>query len=225
MHPERREDKTVAVSRSLICVLFLASCGAPPRPPAAPDPAGLKREVVGILESLERSFYMHWGSLETTAEYARLQDAQVPILRELADSNGEHALMALRLLAKKAPSERFSPSAKAILYWSAFQREVHYNRWGMITKSGFAPGVYGHELLALGPVVAPYLQKSLRDVRRAALFGGEEERTSRIEGHRVCDYAWVFLATLFDRPLAFHADPRLRDPQIHELDLWLDRRK
>jgi hypothetical protein len=185
----------------------------------------LKQEAMAILGDLERSFYSHWGSVESTPEYARLREAHVPVLREVADSNGEHALMALRVLAKRAPSERFSPSAKAIIYWTAFQREVHFNRWGLITRSGFVPGVYGHELLALGPSVAPFFQKSLRDERRAAVFGGEEERTSRIEGHRVCDYAWVLLATLFDRPLAFHADPRFRDPQIHELDLWLDRRK
>lgn len=213
------------VSRSLICLLCLASCGAPPPPPAAADPGAAKREVVAILEALDRSFYTHWGSVESTADYARLRDAHVPLLREIADANGEQALLAFRILLKRAPAERFSPSAKAILYWSAFQRDTQYNRWGLITKSGFVPGVYGAEMLALGPAITPYLQKSLRDARRAPVFGGEDERTSRIEVHRVCDYAWVLLATLYDRPLAFHADPRLRDPQIHELDLWVDRRK
>jgi hypothetical protein len=47
----------------------------------------------------------------------------------------------------------------------------------------------------------------------------------RIQQDRICDYAWILLATIFDRPLAYHEDPRLRDPQIHELDVWLDRRK
>jgi hypothetical protein len=212
------------VARISILLLLLASCGAPPAPPPRADPATLKAETVALLESLERSFYSHWGSVESTAEYARLRAGQEPVLREIVESNGEPALMALRVLAKRAPADRFPAEVKAIVYWTVFQRDSYYNRWGMISKSGFIPGVYGHEMLELGAAVAPYLQKSLRDTRRAPLFGGEDERTSRIQGDRVCDYAWIFLATMFDRPLAYHLDPRLRDPQIHELDLWLDRR-
>ncbi len=224
LHPSPRNDKTVAVARLLMALLFLASCGAPPPPLVRPDPADIRAETIALLGSLEQSFYSHWGSLESTAEYRRLRDEQVPILREIADSNGEHALLALRLLARRAPGERFSPAAKAILYWTLFQRDTFFNRWGVISKSGFIPGLYGHEMMALGGVVAPYLQKSLRDTRRAPVFGGEEERTNRIQGDRVCDYAWVMLATMFDRPLAYTPDPSLRDPQIHELDLWMDRR-
>lgn len=209
----------------LLLFLMAASCGAPPVRPPAPDAAAARAGTLAILESLERSFYSHWGSVESTPEFARLKDDQVPILREIADANGEHALMAMRVLLKRAPGERFTPAAKAILYWSAFQREVQFNRWGVISKSGFLPGVYGHELLALGEIAAPYLRKSLQDRRRAPVHGVEEERTSRIQGDRVCDYAWVFLATMFDRPLAYHEDPRLRDPQIRDLDLWLDRRR
>jgi len=185
----------------------------------------VRAEAVAILESLERSFYTHWGSVESTPEYARLKDEQIPILREIADSNGEHALTALRVLAKRAPGERFSPAAKAIIYWTVFQRETTFNRWGVISKSGFMPGVYGQELMAIGAPAAPVLQKSLRDRRRAPVVGLEDERTNRIQQDRVCDYAWVLLATMFDRPLAYHEDPRLRDPQIQELDLWLDRRR
>jgi hypothetical protein len=212
------------VARTSILLLLLASCGAPPAPPAQPERGDPRAETLALLESLERSFYSHWGSVDSTPEYRRLRDDQVPLLREIADSNGEHALMALRILARRAPGERFTPTMKAILYWTVFQRETFFNRWGVISGSGFIPGVYGHELMSLGAAAAPYLQKSLRDTRRAPVFGGEEGRTSRIQGDRVCDYAWVMLATMFDRPLAYHADPRLRDPQIQELDLWLDRR-
>src|SRR6185503_10493037 len=204
---------------------LLASCAAPPPAPPPRDPADPRADAVALLASLERSFYSHWGSVDSTAEVRRLRDDQLPILREIADSNGEHALMALRILARRAPAERFSPTAKAILYCTVFQRDTFFNRWGVISKSGFIPGVYGHELMGLGDAASPFLQKSLRDTRRAPVFGGEEERTSRIQGDRVCDYAWVLLATMYDRPLAYHADPRLRDPQIQELDLWLDRRR
>ncbi|HLY75561.1 MAG TPA: hypothetical protein VKU80_15680 [Planctomycetota bacterium] len=208
----------------LILFVVLASCQAPPPPPPKADPDLRKRELVALLAALERNFYAHWGSVESTAEYAGLRDQDIPILRELADSNGEHALMSLRILAKRAPSERFSPAAKAILYWTVFARDLVYNRWGVVSKSGFLPGVYGQEVLLLGAAAAPYFQQSLRDTRRIAFFGAEEERTSRHQQDRVCDLAWVLLATIFDRPLAYHEDPRLRDPQIHELDLWLDRR-
>lgn len=207
-------------------LLLMAACGAPPPAPRpTADPAAVRAEATSLLASLEKTFYSHWGSVESTAEVRRLRDDHLPVLREIADSNGEHALMALRVLAMRAPAETFSPAAKAIIYWTVFQRDDRYNRWGVISKSGFVPGIYGHELLALGAAAAPYLQKSLRDARRAPVLGGEEERNSRIQGDRVCDFAWVFLATIFNRPLAYHEDPRLRDPQIHELDLWLDKEK
>jgi hypothetical protein len=208
----------------LIVLLCVASCQVPAPPPARVDPDLRKRELVQMLGALEKNFYAHWGSVESTAEFAGLRDQDVPVLREIADSNGEHALMALRILAKRAPSERFSPTAKAILYWTVFARDTLYNRWGAISKSGFLPGVYGQEVITLGPAAAPYFQQSLRDTRRIAVFGTEEERTSRHQQDRVCDVAWVLLATIFDRPMAYHEDSRLRDPQIHELDLWLDRR-
>jgi hypothetical protein len=41
----------------------------------------------------------------------------------------------------------------------------------------------------------------------------------------VCDYAWVLLSLVFDRPLAYTPDPQGRDPQIRDLDAWLDRRR
>jgi hypothetical protein len=210
---------------SLILLLALASCQAPPPPAPTVDPDALRKEVLPLLESLEKSFYSHWGSVESTPEYRKLRDEHVPVLRAIADSNGELALVALRVLAKRAPSERFSPAAKAILYWTAFARDPVQNRWGVITKSGFLPGVYGQEVLNLGAAAGPYFQQSLRDARRAVVFGTEEGRTSRIQQDRICDYAWILLATIFDRPLAYHEDPRLRDPQIHDLDVWLDRRK
>jgi hypothetical protein len=210
---------------AVVLLLSTASCAAPAAVPVRkPDPAAIRAEAIALMESLEKSFYSHWGSVESTPEYARLREDHLPVLRGIVDSNGEHALMALRVLAKRAPREPFSPAVKAILYWTVFHRDDRFNRWGLISKSGFVPGVYGHELLAIGPAVAPYLQRSLRDTRRAPVIGGEEERTSRIQEDRVCDYAWIFLATMFDRPLAYDPDPRLRDPQIHELDVWLDRK-
>ena len=86
------------------------------------------------------------------------------------------------------------------------------------------PGVYGDEMMAVGAAVQPYLERSLRDMRPAPVFGPGEEKLSRARGDRVCDYAWLFLSTMLNRPVDYQADPRLRDPQIHELDLWLDRR-
>lgn len=206
--------------------LLLASCASPPPPrPAPPDPAALRREAREVLAALERTFYDHWGTVEKTSPYARLREEHVPLLREIADANGEQALMACRVLARRAPHERFSHAAKAILYVTALGREENFAPWGVISKGGFLPGVYGEELLALKAAATPYLRKLLTNKRRARVLGGEAQRTNEIQGDRVCDYAWVFLATIFDRPLAYHAEPESRDPQIRELDLWLDRRK
>lgn len=210
-------------------LLLLASCGAPPPPappPVPPPVAALSRdEIVRILDSLERTFYLHWGAVEKTPEFETLRAAPVPLLREIADANGGQALMACRVLARLAPRERFSDQARAILYVTAFERETNFVRWGTLSKRGLLPGVYGDELLALGEASVPHLQKSLSDRRRARLKSGdEEEAANRAQGDRVCDYAWVMLATILRRPFDYLPDPDRRDSEIREFDLWLDRR-
>jgi hypothetical protein len=148
----------------------------------------------------------------------------VPFLREIADANGDQALMAYRVLRRLAPGERFTDGARAILYSSALERETNFARWGTLTKTGFLPAVYGDEALALGAELVPFLRNALQDRRRALLQGGpDEERANRIQGDRVCDYAWVLLATALHRPFAYEADPERRDYQIRDFDLWLDR--
>jgi len=208
-------------------LLVLASCAQAPPPamPPPPDPAVLRRETLEVLATLERTFYDHWGDYEKAAVFARIGASRAPHLRELADANGEHALGAMRALARLAPAETFTVEAKAILYVTALGRERNFTRWGVISRSGFLPGVYGAELLALKAASLPYLRKLLTDTRRARVFGGEGERTNAAQGDRVCDYAWVFLVTILDRPLGYHPEPDRRDPQIRDFDLWLDRRR
>jgi len=209
--------------------LVLTSCGGEavrgPEDPG-PRPGRLpQEEALEALEALERTFYVHWGAVEGTAEYARLGEGHAAALRQVADVNGAHALMALRVLERLAPAERFSADARAILYVTALERERNFARWGIFGGRGFIPAVYGQELLRLGPAAAPYLKRLLGDRRRAPLRGDPEgERANRLQGDRVCDYAWVLLSLMFDRPLAYTPDPRGRDPQIRDLDAWLDRR-
>ncbi|HEX7897536.1 MAG TPA: hypothetical protein VF950_07230 [Planctomycetota bacterium] len=204
-------------------VLLLGSCAAPARPAPRPVEArDVRGETRGVLDALEASFYVHWGSVERAPEYRRLGREHVPALREEADANGPRAILALRALERLAPEERFTPAAKAILYAAALGREADFSRWGAISPSGFLPGVYGQELLKLGAESAPYLRPLLRDRRRAP---ASAEPAGRAQGDRVCDYAWILLATIFDRPLAYHGDPDRRDEQIRQMDLWLDRRR
>lgn len=208
----------------VLCLAPLLGCAAPRgRTSTPPAPArDLKAEAKAALDALEASFYTHWGALERAPEFARLGREHLPALREDVDSNGPRAVLALRALERLAPEERIRPSAKAILYATALGREADFTRWGAITPSGFLPGVYGQELLDLGALAAPYLRPLLRDGRRAP---ASAERAGRVSGDRVRDYAWVFLATIYDRPLAYHPDPERRDEQIRQFDLWLDRRK
>jgi hypothetical protein len=214
---------------SVLLFSLLAACAskhpAPEKAPPVPSPPS-RSEVIRILARLESTFYTHWGSVEKTPEYAALPETAVPVLRELVESNGEYALMALRVLACRAPEVKFSAEVKAILYASAFGRETNFTRWGVISPSGFLPGVYGAELLSLGKAVGPYLQKYLGERRPAPIQGGKSlDRTHWLQQDRVCDYAWVLLSQIFDRPLAYTPDPESRDPQIRELDLWMDRRR
>lgn len=210
--------------RSLLVVLLLpAACAAPPPAPARPTSPvrDLPAEAREALDLLEASFYVHWGAVERSPAFQRLGREHVPALRELVNANGPRAVLALRALERLAPEERAAPAARAILYAAALAREGDFTRWGAISPSGFLPGVYGQELLRLGAAAAPYLQPLLRDRRRAP----SAERAGRVQGDRVCDYAWVLLATIFDRPLAYHPDAENRDAQIRKLDLWLDKRR
>lgn len=206
-------------------LLLFASCAAPrPPPPPPPQPGVSKEEVVRILAALETDFYRHWGAVEKTAYYPRLDRTSVPILREIADANGEQALMAYRVLRRLAPQESFSDGARAILYASVFGRETNFTRWGTLSKSGLLPAVYGDEALELGTEIVPHFRKSLQDRRRAPVVGGpDEERANRTQGDRVCDYAWVMLAKVLRRPVDYVPDPERRDYQIRDFDLWLDR--
>jgi len=205
-------------------LLLLGSCAAPSRSPAVrpAETRDVREEARRVLDVLETSFYVHWGAVERAPEFRRLGREHVPVLREEADANGPRAVLALRALERLAPEERFSAAAKAILYAAALEREADFSRWGAISPSGFLPGVYGQELLKLGAEAAPYLRPLLRDRRRAP---ASAERAGRAQGDRVCDYAWILLATIFDRPLAYHAEPDRRDEQIRRMDLWLDKPK
>jgi hypothetical protein len=211
--------------RVLLLAAALGGCAGAPggrsTSPAAP-PRDLRAEAKAVLDALEASFYTHWGSLERAPEFARLGREHLPALREDVDSNGPRAVVALRALERLAPEEPIRPAAKGILYATALGREADFTRWGAITPSGFLPGVYGQELLNLGALAAPYLRPLLRDERRAP---ASAERAGRVSGDRVRDYAFIFLATIYDRPLAYHPDPERRDEQIRQLELWLDRRK
>ncbi len=207
--------------RGVLPLLLLASCAAPPPPRPADRPA-TREEALEALASLEATFYEHRGALEARPEFRRLRAGHAPHLRAIADANGPSALMAMRLLARLAPEERFTDDARAIVYASALERERNYIRWGAITKGELLPGVYAHELLGLGPAAVPYLRKLLSSRRPAPVLGGEPERVNRRQQDRVGDYAWVFLARLLGRPIVYAEDPRDRDDAIRAFERGLD---
>lgn len=212
--------------RSAALWLLLGGCAAPPRAPSPTAPApDLRQEVLDVLHALETGFDEHWGSFHATAHFRRLSAAHVAPLQEVAGANGPLALTALRVLDRLAPGEAFTPAARAYIYAAALGRDVDFARWGAVGPTGFLPGVYGAELLALGKAVTGPLRPLLGDRRRAPIRAGRaEEAANRLQGDRVCDYAWIFLATIHDRPIAYFTDPADRDEAIRRFDLWLDRR-
>ena len=223
----------VRMAARIAPVLFLlaSGCAAAPAPapgpadPPGPPPGEVRRKALAALDDLEAGFDDHWGSVERTAAFRRLSAVHVPVLRATADANGPQALMALRVLERLAPEESFSVAARAHIYAAALARERSFARWGAIGPAGFLPGVYGAELLKLGAAATVPLRRLLTDRRRAPIRAGRaEEAANRLQGDRVCDYAWVFLATIHDRPIAYFTDPHDRDEAIRQFDLWLDRR-
>jgi hypothetical protein len=199
----------------------LTACGGVPESTTRTESKPPSREATLLrLRELEDSFYSHWGSLEGTAAFKALGEEHRANLRERVEGGQELALMALRVL--KAKGEHYPKELEALLYGAALGREHDFARWGVIGPSGFLPGVYGGELLELGKAAVPVLHRLLSDRRRAWVMGSA---ANRIQGDRICDYAWVFLATILDLPLAYHPDPARRDVSIRELDLTLNRRR
>jgi hypothetical protein len=212
---------------SILLLLLPGACAGPGRRPAPATipPAPTREATRDLLARLEAAFYIHWGAVETTPTFKSFGPGHVPWLREQMDSNQDLSLMAMRVLERMAPGERVPPAAKAILYSGALARERNFTRWGLISPSGFFPGVYGDEVMRLGREALEPLGRLLGDRRRAPVEGGTAETVNRMQGDRVCDYAWVLLCTLLDRPLAYHAEAGKRDPQIRELEAWLARRR
>lgn len=220
----------MGLMRACFAALLMLAGGcvaAAPTPTTdAPAPPDYRREALEVLEALEASFEDHWGTLEATAPFRGLTGAHVPALKEVAGANGPQALMALRVLDRLSPAESLPRAARAQVYASALGRETRFARWGAVGPTGFLPGVYGAELLALGTAATDPLRPLLSDRRRASIRAGRaEEAANRLQGDRVCDYAWIFLATIHDRPIGYFSDPVARDEAIRRFDLWLDRRK
>ena len=216
-----------AMRRRCVALLLLGACAVPSAPPPSPAPPSpdRRREALDVLQALETGFDDHWGSFESTAAFRRLTDDHVPHLRDIAGANGPFALTALRALDRLVPDAGFSSSARAHIYAGALGRETNFARWGAVGPSGFLPGVYGAELMKLGKTATDPLRPLLADRRRAPIRAGRaEEAANRLQGDRICDYAWIFLATIHDRPLAYFTDPAQRDEEIRRFDLWLDRR-
>jgi hypothetical protein len=146
--------------------------------------------------------------------------ATTPLLAEIR-SRGAAALLALESLRKADPAayDSLRVRDRVDIYVSALTQCRFYNAWGV---PGYELTTTAHALIALGADAVAALAPLLGDIRPAPLSGSQDAATSAMYGNRLCDYAWVLIATIQRQAYAYSPDPADRDRAIARLRRQLE---
>lgn len=140
----------------------------------------------------------------------------VPLL--LDEIAGKRATAFLALEALRVTDERayagIPRPERAAIYVDAFRESHFFNAWGLASGQ-LTPTA--DALIALNEEAASRLAPLLSDKRAAPLRGGRDATSAVVYGNRVCDYAWVFLMQIGNRPYTYVQDAAGRDAAIAAL--------
>ena len=145
-----------------------------------------------------------------------LGGAATDLLLEQIGARGDTAFLALEALRVGDPAayDAIPSTERAEIYAATLRTNVFYNTWGLP----------GHQLtettrafLALKDDAIALLLPLLADRRPAPLAGSRDATASSAYKNRVCDYAWVFICEIRQRPYTYSQDPEERDRSIEEL--------
>ena len=129
---------------------------------------------------------------------------------------GDTAFLALEALreADTASYDALEKRERADIYVGALKGSVFFNAWGL---PGYQLTPTAEALIALKDDAIPALRPLLSDEQLAPLEGSQDATTSTMYGNRLCDYAWVFINKIMDRPYVYAQDPAERDRAIQTL--------
>jgi hypothetical protein len=151
----------------------------------------------------------------------QLGTAATATLVEHIDARGDTAFLALEALREADPGayDRIPAEERAEIYVNALSHNLFYNAWGL---PRYALTATADALISLGDEAVRTLQPLLSDRREAPLSGSEDATTSTRYANRVCDYAWVFISEIKQRPYTYAESPSVRDAEIARLQRELE---
>jgi len=143
----------------------------------------------------------------------RLGAASTSLLVQRVQARGTDAFLALEALRVADPAGYAAQPAteRAAVYVTALQRNAYFNSWG---QPGMSLTETSHAFAALGDDAVAVLAPLLGDKRDAPSSGSQDATLSRMNGNRVCDYAWVLINEARGTDYAYLSSPGDRDREI-----------
>lgn len=143
----------------------------------------------------------------------RLGTAATGMLVQRVQARGADAFLALEALRVTDPAgyAAWPATERAAVYVTALQRNAFFNSWG---QPGMSLTETSHAFAALGEDAVAVLAPLLDDKRDAPSSGSQDATLSRMNGNRVCDYAWVLINEARGVDYTYPSSPVDRDREI-----------
>jgi len=137
------------------------------------------------------------------------------LLKEIK-ARGDTAFLALEALREADPGayDSIPKRESAEIYVDALKNSSYFNTWGV---PGYQLTGTARALIGLGDEAIPLLEPLLDDKRKAPLSGSQSATTSSMYGNRVCDYAWILISEIRQKPYRYEQEPGERDQSIEAL--------
>ncbi|HEU4733662.1 MAG TPA: hypothetical protein VFT22_37465 [Kofleriaceae bacterium] len=242
----RARGLAAALVATVVATILVAGCNGPAAPRSGP-PAGSGADLAGgPTRGSNRGTPMTTTSPDLSALASRLAEdvahdippfgansvklarglgpAATAMLAGKVAARGGDAFLALEALRAADPAGYAAvPAAdRAAVYAAALQRSAFFNSWG---QPGMSLTDTSHAFAQLGDAAVAVLTPLLDDQRAAPSSGSQDATLARMNGNRVCDYAWVLISEARGADYAYAASPAERDREIAAMRAALGARR
>ena len=152
----------------------------------------------------------------------QLGTAATGVLVPAVRARGSDAFLALEALRAADPAAYAAQPAadRAAIYAAALQHNAFFTSWG---QPGMSLSDTAHAFAALGDAAVAALAPLLADQRPAPSSGSQDATLSKMNGNRVCDYAWVLISEARGASYVYASTPSDRDREINAMRAALPR--
>jgi hypothetical protein len=152
----------------------------------------------------------------------QLGTAATGVLVRAVRARGSDAFLALEALRAADPAAYGTQPAadRAAIYAFALQHNAFFNSWG---QPGMSLSDTARAFAALGDAAVAALAPLLADRRPAPSSGSQDATLSKMNGNRVCDYAWVLISEARGASYVYESAPADRDREIDAMRASLPR--